>query len=315
MSDRQVKPLLGSAVDSDPAQRSELRAWIPCHRFGKVRVSALGDRVRNLSAASREHLGWVVHESGGPGDHTVLLLPGALATAAFYDDLIAELGLIDASIQFVATTLPGFGGTSPPEDVSMENYAKLAGRLATDFGCDVVVGHSLGANVALEMVAAGEFAGPVVLLSPSFSRRDESKFPRALDSLSRVFGYLPYALMLKMVGPAFKSSLPPDRRDVLVAELRRNDPRFLRRQTRRYLEYLDQHGSLAPRLCDTGVPAWVVFGEHDDIGITDDERRALEDCPHVTLVTIPEAGHFTLNQKPDQIAVLVLKAIESKTHR
>jgi pimeloyl-ACP methyl ester carboxylesterase len=267
-----------------------------------------------LSAASREHLGWVVHESGGPGaDHTVLLLPGALATAAFYDDLIAELGMSDASIQFVATTLPGFGGTSPPEDMSMENYAKLAGRLAADFDCDVVVGHSLGANVALEMVAAREFVGPVVLLSPSFSRRDESKFPRALDRLSRVFGYLPFALMLKMVGPAFKSSLPPDRRDALVGELRRNDPRFLRGQTRRYLEYLDQHRSLAPRLCDTDVPAWVVFGEHDDIGITDDERRTLEDCPQVTLVTIPEAGHFTLNQKPDLIAALVVNAIDGKT--
>ena len=137
--------------------------------------------------------------------------------------------------------------------------------------------------------------------------------PRALERLSRVFGYLPFALMLKMIGPAFKSSLPPDRRDALVAELRRNDPRFVRRQTRRYLEYLDQHRSLAPRLCDTHVPAWVAFGEHDDIGITDDERRTLEDCPHVTLVTIPEAGHFTLNQKPDLVAMLVVNAIDGKT--
>ena len=30
-------------------------------------------------------------------------------------------------------------------------------------------------TVALEMVAAGEFAGPLVLLSPSFSRNDESR--------------------------------------------------------------------------------------------------------------------------------------------
>ena len=102
-----------------------------------------------------------------------------------------------------------------------------------------MVGHSLGANVAIEMVAAGEFAGPLVLLSPSFSREDESKFPRALDHLGRVLGHLPYALMLKIIGPAMKNSLPPHRRDVLIAELRKNDPRFLRRQTLRYLEYLD----------------------------------------------------------------------------
>ena len=269
-----------------------------------------------MSTASREHLGWILRESGREGsDHTVLLLPGALATAAFYDDLLAEPKMSNASIRFVATTLPGFGGTPAPEDVSMENYGRLAGTLAVDLGCDAVVGHSLGANVAIEMVAAGEFSGPVVLLSPSFSREDESKFPRALDRLGRVFGHLPFALMLKIIGPAMKSSLPPHRRDALIAELRKNDPRFLRRQTRRYLDYLDRHGSLAPRLCGSGVRAWVVFGDRDDIGLTDDEREVLEECPHVTTVTISDAGHFTLNEKPEQIAEMVLDAVASKTPR
>ncbi len=129
-----------------------------------------------------------------------------------------------APIRFVATTVPGFGGTAPPEDMSMESYSKLAGKLASDLGCDAVVGHSLGANIAIEMASAGEFSGPLVLLSPSFSRRDESRFPRALDRLSRVLGHLPYSLMLKIIGPAMKSSLPPTRRDTLIAELKKNDP-------------------------------------------------------------------------------------------
>ena len=269
-----------------------------------------------MSTASREHLGWIVRESGPEGaDHTVLMLPGALATAAFYDDLLSEPKMSNASIRVVATTLPGFGRTPAPEDVSMENYARLAGTLATDLGCDVVVGHSLGANVAIEMVAAGEFSGPVVLLSPSFSREDESKFPRALDRLASVFGHLPYALMLKIIGPAMKSSLPAHRRDALIAELRKNDPSFLRRQTHRYLEYLDRHSSLAPRLCKSGVPAWVVFGERDDIGLTDQERVVLEECPQVTTITIADAGHFSLNEKPGEIAGIVLEAVTSKTPR
>ena len=182
----------------------------------------------------------------------------------------------------------------------MENYARLAGTLARDIGCDAVVGHSLGANVAIEMVATGEFSGPVVLISPSFSREDESMFPRALDRLARVLGHLPYALMLKIIGPAMKNSLPPHRRDALIAELRKNDSRFLRRQTRGYLDYLDRHGSLAPRLCDSSMRAWVVFGDRDDVGLTDDERDILENCSTVTMVTIADAGHFTLNEKPDR---------------
>jgi len=266
--------------------------------------------------ATREHLGWALHESGPEGaDHTVLLLPGALCTAAFYDDLLAEPSMSETPIRFVATTLPGFGGTSPPEDLSMESYSKLAGKLAADLGCDAVVGHSLGANIAVEMASAGEFSGPLVLLSPSFSRTDESKFPRTLDRLSRALGHLPYSLMLKIIGPAMKSGLPPTRRDALIAELKNNEPRFLRTQTHLYLEYLDRHGSLAPRLADSGVPAWVVYGESDDIGITDDERDVLETSPHVSIVRISDAGHFTLNQQPGEIAKLVLEAVTSRAPR
>jgi pimeloyl-ACP methyl ester carboxylesterase len=264
-----------------------------------------------VSTASRERFGWTLHESGPEGaDQTVLLLPGALATAAFYDDLLAERKVKDASMRFVATTLPGFGGTRAPADVSTENYARVAGIIATELGCDAVVGHSLGANVAIEMVGAGEFSGPVVLLAPSFSRVDESKFPRALDRLSTVFGHLPYALMLKIIGPAMKSSLPEHRREALIAELQKNDPRFLRRQTRAYLEYLDRHGSLARRLCDASVRTVVVFGEDDEIGLTDDERDVLEQCPSVTVVKIADAGHFTLNEKPSEVAEILLDAVK-----
>ena len=61
------------------------------------------------------------------------------------------------------------------------------------------------------------------------------------------------------------------------------------------------------------MPAWVVYGESDDIGITDDERDVLEASPHVSIVRIADAGHFTLNQQPGEIAKLVLEAVASTT--
>jgi pimeloyl-ACP methyl ester carboxylesterase len=265
---------------------------------------------------SREHLGWVLQESGpDAAEHTVLLLPGALCTARFYEDLLAEPSIREAAIRFVATTLPGFGGTSPLEDSSVESYSRLASRRATDLGCDVVVGHSMGANVAIEMASTGGFAGPLVLLAPSFSRKDESEFPRALDRLSRVLGHRPYSVMLRLVGPAMKSSLPPVRRDVLTAELKNNDPRFLRQATHSYLAYLDRHGSLAQRFCDSGTPAWVVFGETDDVGLAPVERELLDAVSHVSLVELAGAGHFTLNQKPREVAALVLEAVTKAATR
>ena len=264
----------------------------------------------------KHHEGWELRESGpADADHAVLLLAGALVTGAYYDDVLAEPRLEEASVRFVAGTLPGYAGTQAPDDLGMDNYAKLAGKLAADFRCDAVVGHSLGANVAIEMLAAGHFSGPLILLAPSFSRQDESKFRRALDRISSVLGHLPYAAMLKVMGPAMKSSLPPDRSDALIAEMKRNDPRFLQRQTHCYLEYLDRHGSLVSRLCDTGARAWVVFGERDDIGLADDERRALEECPHVAVVTIPDTGHFTLNEQPGRIAELIVEMVSADAAR
>lgn len=49
--------------------------------------------------------------------------------------------------------------------------------------------------------------------------------------------------------------------------MKNNDPRFCRWIVRRYFEYLDRHGSLVSRLCEAGVRAWVVFGDHDEVGL------------------------------------------------
>jgi pimeloyl-ACP methyl ester carboxylesterase len=254
--------------------------------------------------------GWELRELRAGGRDTVLMLPGALASHVFFEDLAAEPGL--DGLRVVAATLPGYAGTRPPDDDSIEAYARGACALAADVGAGVVAGHSLGANVALEMAASGGFRGPLVLISPSFSRRDESLVPRVLDRLATVFGHLPYALVLRLIGGMLKGAVPAHRVPALAAELRRNDPRFVRRNTRTFMRYYDRHPSLPQGLCDSGVPSWVVFGEHDDVKLQAAERRVLEACPHVTLITIPETGHFSANTHPARIADLIIAATAAR---
>jgi pimeloyl-ACP methyl ester carboxylesterase len=269
-------------------------------------------------SANKNHDGWDLHETGPvDADHTVLLLPGGMCTAAFFDDVVRDPKLSGASIRLVATTVPGFGGTQALEDPTMEHVARAAGRLASDLGCDAVVGHSVGANIALEMVAAGEFSGPVALLEPAFSREDEYKELAILDRVGRLpgLGHLAWVASVKTIGTAMKGELPADRHDALVAEMKKSDPRFCRRMVRSYFEYLNQHGSLVQRLCDSGARALVVFCDRSKVGLTGEERSGLEACPNVTLVDVPDSGHMVMTDQPARTVELILELLSADAGR
>ncbi|MEU3839372.1 alpha/beta hydrolase [Streptomyces sp. NPDC028635] len=253
---------------------------------------------------------WDIRRAGpAESAHSVLLVPGGMCTNEAYADLMADKALAD--VRLVAVTQPGFGSTRPPDDVSMENYARLLADVVARERCDIVAGHSLGANVALEMAAAGLFTGPLVLLSPTFSRGDEAKALTVLNTLGRVpvLGRLAWSGMLKTAPRALRSSLPPHQAAILERAMAHNDAAVCRRMVREYYRYLDRHPSLVPRLCEAGVATWVVRGEHDEIGLTEGERRGLDACPHVRTVTVPGAGHLFPIEQPARVADILLEAI------
>jgi pimeloyl-ACP methyl ester carboxylesterase len=121
--------------------------------------------------------------------------------------------------------------------------------------------------------------------------------------------------MLKVIGSMLKDGVPAHRQAALAAELRKNDPRLVRQHVRQYLNYLDRHGCVARRLCESGARAWVVYGEKDEVGITDEERAILDACPTVTLQTLAGAGHFIPNTRPDVVAELITQAVRESRRR
>jgi pimeloyl-ACP methyl ester carboxylesterase len=229
-----------------------------------------------------------------------------MCTGRFYDDLLTEPAL--QGIRFVVTTLPGFGGTAPLADPTLENFAHGAGALAAEHGCDAIVGHSFGGNVALELVAAGGFAGPVMLIEPAFSRADEYAEIALLDRIARVpaVGHAAWWVTVKTFGVSARSEFPKHRRRALIAEMKRNDPRDCRAIIRHYFAYLDRHGALVPRLTAAEPAAIVVFADESRVGLTDAERQGLGDCPTVELVDVTESGHCVMIDQPARTAELVL---------
>jgi pimeloyl-ACP methyl ester carboxylesterase len=256
--------------------------------------------------------GWEIREAGpANAPRTVLLLPGALCSGEFYEDVFAEPAL--ASHRLVAATVPGFGRTKAPDDLTIENYAHLAGKLAADLDADVLVGHSYGANIALEAAALGTFSGSIVLLSPSFSRKDEATALGVIDKLS-VLGSWVYKVAISGAASMTKKASPAARRDALMADISNNDPGFCRRSVHEYFSYLDRYKTVAPRLCQSGVKSWVVFGDHDEIGLQDHERSVLEACATVTLATVP-GTHMFLVESPAQTAAVIAEAAAASLAR
>ena len=252
---------------------------------------------------------WETVESGpGDAERTVLLLPGGMCSARSYAELMAESTL--AGVRLVAVTMPGHAGAPPPRDFSVEHYARVAAELAASIDADVVVGFSMGATVAYEMVVSGAFGGPVVLLGVSLSAADEPGFFRAIIRLGSILGTLPFAILKTGAASMAKhAAVPPACQVQLRADFARNDTRDMRHGLQAYLRWLRRDDDPARRLCDASTPAWVVHAEKGDGGLTPHERAVLEACPRVRVVTVPGQVFFLPNEVPEQIADVVAQAL------
>jgi pimeloyl-ACP methyl ester carboxylesterase len=251
---------------------------------------------------------WDLRETGPlDAEHTVLLLPGGLCSAGSYAEVMAEPAL--AGMRLVAATLPGNAGAPPPADYAVENYARLTAQLATEIGADVVAGFTMGGTVALEMAASGQFTGPTVLLGISLSSEDEPAFFRGLIRLSSVLGSLPAGVLAKGAGSMVKRlPVSDERKGELREDFRRNVSNDTTPGLREYVRYLHRHERPAERLCQSGVPTWIVHAEKGDGGLTGDERRTLEACPHAHVVTIPGKVFFLPNEVPGRVADVIREA-------
>src|SRR5215218_6979241 len=252
---------------------------------------------------------WQLRESGPTdAERTVLLLPGGMCSAGSYAEVMSQSAL--AQTHLVAATLPGQAGAPSPDDYSVENYARRVTELVAKVGADVVVGFSMGAVVAVEMVTSGSYTGPVVLLGVSLSPKDEPASFRAMIRSTSVLGNLPMRVLAAGAGSMVKRiPASPDRQSQLRGDFRRNRPRDMRLGLRAYLRWLHRDEGRAERLCQGGVPMWIVHAEKGDGGLTDDERRTLEACPHAHVVTIPGAVFFLPNEIPERIAEIIGEAL------
>lgn len=110
-----------------------------------------------------------VREWGDPAQPGVLLWPGLGATAAYFASIAGDL-----PYRAVAVDPPGLGSSAPLEPRSYGRLVELARALVERCECRAIVGHSLGAHVAVG-VAAAPPAGlqAAVLIDGGFMEADD----------------------------------------------------------------------------------------------------------------------------------------------
>jgi pimeloyl-ACP methyl ester carboxylesterase len=265
------------------------------------------------SALQRSELrGWPVIDNGvGQARRRALMLPGLFCSATFFTDVLAEPVLRQAGIAAIAADPPGFAGVPAPDgfDFSIEGYAAVVEEFAAAESIDVIVGHSLCANIGIEIAARGHYDGKLLLLSPSLSREDEEEDLRSLDEASHtpVVGTLVWLGINPTLKHGMRGRLPDDRFDELLDEMKRNPRSANRAQVIAFFEHIRAHGGeVASRLATASRPVWVGRGDRDEVGLSDAEREIIDAAPHVTLKTIPGAAHFSMTDAPDQVAQLVV---------
>jgi pimeloyl-ACP methyl ester carboxylesterase len=243
-------------------------------------------------------------------DRSVLLLPGGANAARSFDLVMAEPAL--SGVRLVATTLPGMAGAPVSAEVSIPAVARRAGELARENACDVVVGFSYGATIALDMVLSGHFQGPVVLLGLSLTTPDESTFFRYVVRVSQKVGRWPMAILFRLMPLMARSAKTSERhKKDLIEDFKQNRAGDAVRVCGEYLDYIAADRNFAAELTASGSPVWVVHAEEKgDGGLTDAERATLEAAPNVTLVTIPGAVFLIPDEAPQRTAAVIADALK-----
>ena len=246
-------------------------------------------------------------------DRSVLLLPGGANAARSFDLVMAEPAL--SGVRLVATTLPGMAGAPVSAEVSIPAVARRAGELARENACDVVVGFSYGATIALDMVLSGHFQGPVVLLGLSLTTPDDSTFFRYVVRMSQKVGRWPMAILFRLMPLMARSAKTSERhKKDLIEDFKQNRAGDAVRVCGEYLDYIAADRNFAAELAASGSPVWVVHAEEKgDGGLTDAERATLEAAPNVTLVTIPGAVFLIPDEAPQRTAAVIADALKQAT--
>jgi pimeloyl-ACP methyl ester carboxylesterase len=251
-----------------------------------------------------------VRAGSGPA---VVLVHGFGSSLYTWKDVIPALA---AGHDVVALDLPGFGQSDQPADLSFEDFPRAILGLMDGLGIDRagLVGNSMGGAAAVAVAAERpERVTALVLVDAAGFNLGASERP----------GMVSFA----MSGAGSLLSRLPGKRLVVEASLRQVFHDASRVTPERLSEYLaaarrpgtfpairslgaslaGRQGAVVQALPRVQAPALVLWGDNDRWIPLADADRFVEALPGSRKVVIPECGHVPQEEKPLDVARLLLE--------
>ncbi len=232
----------------------------------------------------------------GSGDTRLLFVHGWQADGSVWQDLISAIG---PGFRSLAIDLRGSGASDAAAGpYRLERYAADLRELieSLDAGPVVVVGHSMGATVALRLaVDAPHLVSALVLVAPvpasgggyspkgeAFLRSTAGDPVAARNWLARTFHTPPDPAVLDRLCAA-AATMPRDAA----------------------LESFDSwaFAGFAEETTHVAAPALVISPEHDAPERAESEVAAL--LPNARFELLPGSGHYAILERPAEIAALI----------
>ncbi len=241
---------------------------------------------------------WPAFEQRRGGAPALLFLHGIGGDASSF---APQLDHFAPRHHVVAWTMPGYGASPALPEMTFASLADAAVRLLDRLELDraVVVGHSMGGMVALEMTAShGDRVAGLVLacttaaFGPSGSDFAEKFLGARLKPLDE--GKTPADLAPALVAAMIGETAPPGAREAAAAAMARIAPDAYRAALHCLVTF-DRRDALATIAC----PTLALAGSEDKTAPAEVMERMASRIPGGSYACLDGAGHIANQEAPD----------------
>jgi 3-oxoadipate enol-lactonase len=208
-----------------------------------------------------------------------------------------QLTTFGARLPIVAPHLPGFGGTSGPEVLTMDAAAAACVTALDEAGVDdaVVCGLSMGGYVAFELWRAARPRVAALALANTRAEPDTPEGAAGRRALAERLGNEGIGFLVEEPPPLLSEDAPDDLRARVRAMIADQSPQAVAAAALGMAERPDS----VPDLPTIDVPTVVITGTADRLIPPDVTAGPAEGIEGAELIRIEAAGHLSNLEAPD----------------